>query len=84
MAETNPYAALEREKSSPSVTEQEVLATPVSGRTSEASPALRVRGGRQQGRVGVGRTAPGGVGVMWHWKNGRALFLCLHSLRGAA
>ncbi len=43
MADTNPYELLEREKSSPGVKEMETLATPVSGRTSEASPALVVR-----------------------------------------
>ena len=42
MADTNPYEALEREKSSPAVKEMETLATPILGRTSEASPTLIV------------------------------------------
>ena len=42
MADTNPFELLEREKSSPAVGELETLATPIAGRTSEASPTLEV------------------------------------------
>lgn len=65
MADTNPFEVLEREKSSPTVKEMEVLSTPISGRTSEASPVLEVSvegpGGKQhwvEGGSSMGRMPP--------------------------
>ncbi|GAB4821402.1 hypothetical protein N2152v2_008448 [Parachlorella kessleri] len=46
MADTNPFELLEREKSSPAVGELETLATPIAGRTSEASPTLELHGNK--------------------------------------